>query len=427
MDIRGRHIGPISRPIGDTEAVEVDAGALIRRLILFEHCIIESNRLKEIPSLLRVFGLGGFKALLESKALSIVCDELRAGSIGQHEALQVTIRRGGPLPLGSYRIVPILVPEREKYLHYALESVHNLPGVTLKEEIRLRNQLVPLLGAYPPEVAINSRASFLQRIEHSGWSVNPALEVAFYGAMGTELPRGIYIETEDFGNDGDFRVSTNLISRTGLSTEEAHMIIERALLGVAGLEQRLEIMKSFSSLSGFRDIEIPVFEQRLQFLGEQLDPSAQEKRFDRIVAVAGLPELDGLPEGQRIDAERLLELRDSAECREFRTWLREIDTDSDQEIEARFFSMRESVARVTNTRTAKIIRFIIEEGVGDIPIIGIAAGPVFAGVDKFILDKLIGRPGPVSFIGKKYPSIFKGAEVSLSELMGDGESGEGSS
>lgn len=427
MNIRERHIGPISRPIGDTEAVEVDVGALVRRLILFEHCTIESNLLKEVPSLIRVFGLNGFKVLLESKALSIVCDELRAGSIGQYAPLEVTMRRGGPLPLGSYRIVPILVPEREKHLHQALQSVHNVPGMSLKEEIKLRNQIVPLLDAYPPEVAINSRASFLQRIERSAWAVNPALEVAFHGATGTEAPRGINVQTEDFENDGDFRVSTNLVSRTGLSAEESHMIIERALLGVAGLEQRLEIMKSFSSLSGFLDIEVPVFEQRIQFLGDQLDPSAQEKRFDRIVAVAGLPELDDLPDGQRIDAERLLELRDSAECREFRTWLREIDTDTDQEIEARFSSMRERVARVTNTRTAKIIRFIVEEGVGDIPIVGIAVGPAFAGVDKFILDKLIGKPGPVSFIGKRYPSIFKGVEVSLSELIGDGGRGEGSS
>jgi hypothetical protein len=144
-----------------------------------------------------------------------------------------------------------------------------------------------------------------------------------------------------------------------------------------------------------------------------------------VVAVAGLPGLDDLPDGQRIDAGRLLELRDSAECREFRTWLREIDTESNQEIEARFTSMRERIARVTHTRTAKTVRFVIEQGVGNIPVAGMAAGPGIAALDSFILDKLAGKPGPVSFIGKRYPSIFQGADVSLSELL-DSESVDGS-
>jgi hypothetical protein len=270
VSTRDHHIGTISRRIGDTEDIEVDVGALVRRLILFEHCTLESDLLREVPYLIRVFGAGGFKDLVESKSLSIVCDFLTMGSIGQHPTLQATIERGGPLPLGSYRIVPLLGAERKKYLHKALQSVHDSGGMDLKEQIKLKSQLVPLLGKYPAEISVNSRASFLKAVGRSDSVVHRALEMVFYEAKAAQLPNGIHIQMEDLGNNGNFRVSTNLAERTGLSREETHKIMERALLGVAGLEQRLQIMKSFDSLSGFRSNEIPLFEERVAWIGKEL-------------------------------------------------------------------------------------------------------------------------------------------------------------
>jgi hypothetical protein len=417
MNIRESHIGTISRCISDTEDVEIDAGALVRRLILFEHCTLESDLLREVPTLIRVFGVAGFKDLIESKALSIVCDFLTMGSIGQHPTLQATVQRGGPLPLGSYRIVPLLGVERKKYLHKALQSVHDVAGMDLKGQIKLKGQLVPLLGEYPSEISVNSRASFLERVADSDSVVHRALEIAFREAAETALPKGVYVYTEDFDNDGDFRVMTNLAERTSLSREEVHKIVERALLGVAGIEQRLQVMSSFSAVSGFRIDEIPLFEERLELMGAQLDPSAQERRFERVVAVGGLPGLDDLPRDQTIDVTQLLKLRASAECCEFRAWLREIDKETDGEIEKRFASMRERVSRITHTKGAKVIRFLLGEAVRVVPIYGLAAGPAFSATDKFVADKLVGEPGPVTFISKKYPSIFEDVRVPLSELM----------
>jgi hypothetical protein len=45
-------------------------------------------------------------------------------------------------------------------------------------------------------------------------------------------------------------------------------------------------------------------------------------------------------------------------------------------------------------------------GIGAIPGVGLVAGPAEALADKFIIDKLIGRPGPVSFLGHSYSTIF---------------------
>ena len=42
MELRGHHLGRISTPIGSNGKVQVDVGALIRRLLLIERCTVES-------------------------------------------------------------------------------------------------------------------------------------------------------------------------------------------------------------------------------------------------------------------------------------------------------------------------------------------------------------------------------------------------
>lgn len=369
MDIRERHLGSISNRTADGLSAEVDVGLLIRRLLLFEHCTLESDLLREIPHLVRIFGVGGVEALLKSKSLSIVCDAATMGSVGQNAQLKNSITRGGPLPLGSYCIASVTIADREKYLHDALQSVHDAPGMKLKQQIKLKKQLVPLLEAHPREMAREARNAFMKTVQRSDPVIRSALEVTFRAEKGVDLPNDVDVHIERLDDD-DFRASTNLASRCSLSDQEAHKIMERALLGAAGLELSLQKMKTYNSLSGFRDSELPIFEQRVSWLEQQLDPAAQERRFDRVVEIAGLPGLDNLPSGQRIDVERLLKLRDSEECRDFRRWLRGVSSETDREIEARFASLHEKVAQLTHTKTAKIFRFVVEAGTGLIPMVG---------------------------------------------------------
>jgi hypothetical protein len=148
------------------------------------------------------------------------------------------------------------------------------------------------------------------------------------------------------------------------------------------------------------------FEGRLTRFWSQLDPEAQEGRLRRITSIGGLPGLDDLPAHQRIDINKLLKLRDSTECQELRRWLRQVDGETDEQMDERFKDVREKLASITHSRTGKTIRFLVDNGVGAIPVVGIAAGPAATLLDKFIVDKLIGEPGPISFLGHAYPSIF---------------------
>ena len=110
MDIRERHFGRIATEDGDADQVVVDVGALIRRLILFEQCTIESILLKEVPALIAVFGAEVLLKLVDSEVVRIVCDAMTAGQVGQLAALKITKDRGGPLPLGSYRLASVRLP-----------------------------------------------------------------------------------------------------------------------------------------------------------------------------------------------------------------------------------------------------------------------------------------------------------------------------
>jgi hypothetical protein len=95
MEWRERHIGPITTRMGDDGAkTVVDVGDLVRRLLLFEHCTLESGGLAEIPRLYNAFGFRDLMALLEWGALSIICDATSKGNIGQTRGLKVTRARG---------------------------------------------------------------------------------------------------------------------------------------------------------------------------------------------------------------------------------------------------------------------------------------------------------------------------------------------
>jgi hypothetical protein len=96
VDIRERHIGTIATRTSDGLDVTVNVGAFVWRLLLFEHCTLESDRLQEIHVLIRVFGVKGIEALLESDAFSIIGDAATMGSVGQIGWLKSSLNRGGP-------------------------------------------------------------------------------------------------------------------------------------------------------------------------------------------------------------------------------------------------------------------------------------------------------------------------------------------
>ena len=64
MDLRTRLIAPAFRTLNAKKTFDLDE--FIKRVLLFETYIIDSEKLAEVPYLIRAFGFDGFLAILES-------------------------------------------------------------------------------------------------------------------------------------------------------------------------------------------------------------------------------------------------------------------------------------------------------------------------------------------------------------------------
>ena len=412
VDVRARQFGQIVEFLGDgsdPEKVRVDLGALVARLLLFEECILESVRLVEIPSLVGAFGFDGVMTLLEDPHFALLCDALSTGQVGQTTGLKSTEARRGPLPLGSYYLANIADGDREVYLHLALQEVHKSKGITFRQKQKLKRAIVGRVIAYPAAAGSEGLKDFWTEVQAGLPGLKRAVELKLIkdGQLAAGAPP-VKVEVIDLGNRGDLQVDSNLGSEFGFREQEAHNLIERALLGLASLDQRVQLMRAFQAVTGFNEDEFPLFEKKIGFLAQQLDPNAQEKRLRRVKSIAGLPTLDSLESGTRIDIEKLLKLRDSQECIELRAWLRRVDAETDNEIRERFESVRGHLASIVEPRVGRTIRFVTTNGVGLLPPpIGIVAGAAMSAGDEFLLHRLVGQPGPVTFLSKEYASLFR--------------------
>lgn len=404
-EIRERHLGRIASAAEPDMAVEVDVGALVRRLLLFEHCILESDRLKEIPTLIAVFGVQGLLDLLDDGALAIVCDASTIGEIGRTAGLEPTLSRGGPLLLGGYRLASVSAADRQAYLHGVLQEVHRA-RIHFREAKRLKKALAGRLLTYPREAASSAVALTEADLVERPTLVAEAIRLATQGETGLD-PGSVVVHAEPLKLEGDFRVSASIGKHLGLEPELEDRLVRQGLLAAAGLNQRLVLMKEFGAVTGFQNAELPLFATKLKFLADRLDPETQERRFDRILSITGLPDLRRLAPG--IDVEKLLELRSKQEWREFRVWLRNIDTESDQQIAARFTDVRAQAAEMLQSTPGRAVRFLVTATAG---LGGFIPGAAVSAVDAFLMDRLLGRPGPAAFISRWYPSIFREAPIS---------------
>jgi hypothetical protein len=405
LDIHEHHLGPIAAAEG-TDRPEVDVGAVVRRLILFEKCTIESNRLQEIPALVSVFGVDGLLKLLDSGALQILADAMTTGQIGQTAGLQATIKRGGPLPLGSYHLAAVSMAHRRDYVHRILQEVHAAP-ISHIDAKRLKLALASRLLTFPADAGATGVSDTLLDLRQGHPVIWQAIRSAVMKETGHDPGQDPEMEVEELEGAGDFRVSTSLAARLGLTPDVEHRLVERGILNVAGLNQRIRVMESFEAVTGFREDEVELFAKKLSVLAARMDANHEERQFDRVITLGGLPGLEALPRGATIDTDRLLRLRAGDDGRRLRAWLRETHSQSDAAITKDFRGIREELAALTQSPPARFVRFLVATVAGFVPVAGPVAGPAVSAGDAFLLDRVIGKPGPATFLGKHYPSIFR--------------------
>ena len=221
MDIRERHFGRLSVGASDTGLIFVDVDAFIRRLILFEQVIIQTDRMKEIPSLISAFGAKGFLTLLESGAIKVICDAMTAAQVGQTARLKSTTMRGGPLPLGSYRLVCFGTPGKpshKSYVSEGLQEAHKAP-VSFKEAIRIKSALASNLVDFSVEAGIAGVRDTIQEILIRHPAILETIRHVVLLEARQDIGHEFAFSAEDIGHDGDIRIVTDLADRLGVSAE----------------------------------------------------------------------------------------------------------------------------------------------------------------------------------------------------------------
>jgi hypothetical protein len=213
------------------------------------------------------------------------------------------------------------------------------------------------------------------------------------------------LEFEEVANLG-FRAHTDLAAKAGISDQAAHDVLQAAFAGLANLDQRVGEMRGYEALSGFSEEEIVVFTDKCDFLMREMNPQLVERSFERVLQIVGFP--DPIVDGSTrvVQISKLLKVRQTDECKEFRAWLSTVHNASDAEIRERVTGVRAKLSEFIHSSSGKTVRVLTAAGIGLIPHFGIPAGLALGFGDAFLIDRVLPRSGVVSFLSNLYPSIF---------------------
>jgi hypothetical protein len=404
LDIAHRLIAPVARVTGSSQ-VELDLEALVFRLLLFDHYVLYSYRLLEIPPLVRAFSIDGLIHILESGAISIENSPIQTASLGPTLFVEDPPPEGIRPPF-HFSLATVRPADELQHTNICLQDIEKTLSLNKRQRIRVRKAIYRCLTKaddHVGEIALRSTGEELLK--------DPEL-LAFTCSLRAKEKLGRVLDPAAIRlkpthlKDNDYRVENNLEGTFHLSQLDAHAVIESGILAIAHRNDRIEQMKRFNAISGFSDNELPVFGLKLAFVEASLSPKAKEERLRRIVELRGLPRIES--QGQiAIDAKRLLQLRDSPECVEFRHWFANADEASDEQIAGLSRSMAARIGTFIRSGTGRALRFLSTTGAGLIPGGGLIAGSFLSAIDQFLLEKVFPYSGPVAFIDNIYPSIFE--------------------
>ena len=277
-------------------------------------------------------------------------------------------------------------------------------GLPHKSILRLKSTIAANLVRIPQGLENVIQQETYQELRTNPTLFRAALDVELkrkFGGAALEIPISARLEEI---RDGAFRFETDIVSKLNVSSEDLHKIGRAAGFAVSCLTQRLAEMRAHSALTGFLDLDTELVEKKLSLAGSAIDPQLEERRFQRVVRLSGFPDIR--PEwGERvINVDQLLKVRESDECRAFRTWLRSTDAMRDKEIVELVSSLRARLGNIATSRSGKIVRFLVTKAVG---LTGIVPGAIAGIVNSFIVEKILPKNGIVTFISDQFPSIFE--------------------
>lgn len=399
-NIRDRLFCPLSKNENISEIIEY--------LLLFDTLIIGSNQLQEIPALTKLFGYEGLRDLFKIGSLSVVFDHF--STIGQVGQLSFYRGNKGILSPNCFSFAVVELPKREAHIHSYFKEIEKIEGLFWKERVKLKGMVSDNLLDYPLSADFEVLNQFKQELKRNDPIFKKSLLKAVHIKKEVNLIYDqIEISVEQI-NEDDFSVATNLENLLKINTVEVHQLVENALFGIIGSGRTLSKMKTFNSLTGFRDDEVIFFESKLDFLLNQYMLKERLSSLRRVIEISGLPNLKESISDDKIDIDRLLKVRQSNECKEFRSWLWSIESETDEEIKEHVNDFREKIGEFYRSPLGRTIRWITGVGTGLIPTAGFAISASLGAIDTFLLEQLLPNNGALVFLNQKIPSIYQNSK-----------------
>jgi hypothetical protein len=395
MNQARRLLGPIAIHGEGNRVVSVDLGAFVTRILLSETYVLQSVQLQDLILLTRAFGESGILTLFQEGAIKMYWDTFTIGQTGQARADLHFTDNSKSLPLCSYSFSEIRTADQEKQF----ETVYKVLDPKLQDAIKANRVVAP--AEFKSDV-FNGFYGDIRR--------NPlVLEAAVRHDLKTRgiKAKNLKLLVEETDPE-DFRVGNNLALEYGISEQMAHRVIERSLLASADVDVRFLQMKVCDAVSGIKEQDLPVLQAKFGSATGLLQTNDDEKQFGRVAKIAGL---NGPVFGQaKVDAERLLKIRYSDDCRAFRDWLANSASLSDKDLKDRIRGVNAQISRAINSTPGKTIRLLVSLGLSFVPHTMGLAGFGASVVDTFIVEKLTPRDAVVAFLSDLYPSMFRGKD-----------------
>ena len=407
MEIQNSFVGPCAVLVDDERQIAVRGSDLATTLLLFDNYILESCKLLEFGQFVSMFGFDAVMELVRSRFLKIKCDANLIGVFGETNEL---VRTGKSL---EYDFTWIRAVDHEKYISSCLSHIPTSSQLSAKQRKKLKQALAVRIdkeAGRPPDVdwpELKAVRNFLQEASSNVPNVKRSCALELRERHGIDVkPEAFSLVIHRSGSDL-LKAETNLRKLFGLDEAQTHDVIKYALLRMSGINERFGIMERYNALTGLNNIDLPVFEGRYEFLADQISANCDADRLNRILQIQGFPDLGTLADEGRLRLDKILEIREARECKEFREWLREIDKATDQEIRDQVENLRFAIGNFLGRTSGKIVRLLVSSGLGLVPPVGTVLGLGASIVDSFVIERLFPVSGPISFVNNMLPSAFE--------------------
>jgi len=364
VDVRQAVLGEIAIRSG-RDVASIDVGVLVRRLILFNTVIVRSFRLRELPLLVRTFGKTGIQELLQSGVLKFCCE---------FTSVITDIHRNGVrfAPAEHFTFGIAAAADRDGDLRKELRGLQGVAGLKNNERNAIEEAVWNSL-VRPPDTF---GADLLQQIDTDLRTNSPSLKAAILDQLRQEFihldlaHRILEISVEE-PQQRMFHIKTTIPQDFGLSPEKTHLLLQRSITAVANLNHRLADMVAYSALTGFLESEAPLLFGKVAGILAPQNPKIAEEQFKRVIEIADVPDFKA---GLKVDVEKLMKLRDSEECRDFRGWLSTVEDISDEEIRKMAGGMKNKLATLAGSSRGKAVRLAATTLIGLVPVAGLVLG-----------------------------------------------------